>query len=129
MNDHEIILYQFEKRKVRISDGVKKTRLIHTISISPKLTDRGDDLTLQKTGGRKFALLLDQEVIYWGYLASNLSSLVPHSKVVARISGNVISLDYHSYNAMEDDPRENKKLLDCLKQSKRYKRTRTNHRR
>jgi hypothetical protein len=86
INDQEIIMYRFDKFKTKRYKGIRQVRKIHTIKTSIPLTDKIDNNELQRTGSRKFVLMLNNEIVYWGYLSSTLSSMVPNSKVDARIS-------------------------------------------
>jgi len=118
ISDQEIIMYSFEKFKTkRRYKCIRRVRRIHTIKTSISI----DNDSLQRTGSRKFVLMLNNEIVYWGYLSSTLSSVVPDSKVDARLSDFEFELNYSSSTSeLNNDPRENKSLFNCLKQSNRF---------
>jgi hypothetical protein len=124
IKNEEIVSYTFRKfkRKYRLKSGKSKrfTHTLHSIKISSLLNERIDSLHLSLFGcAKQFAIVCDGEVIYGGCVNNPLSSWVPPS-VILTGSGNFIHLSF--YPTLEaNDPRENEKLFDCLKKSKRFK--------
>ncbi|RYD75630.1 MAG: hypothetical protein EOP53_16160 [Sphingobacteriales bacterium] len=108
------------KKDVGNNTGGERIARLHGFQTSVSLNKRIDSLHLSLFGcARQFAIVCDGQIIYGGCLNNYLSSWVP-PMVVLTGRDNSVSLGFYT-SIGNTDPREDKKLLDCLKNSDRFK--------
>jgi len=114
----EFLLFRIEKLKVK-GKGLKRyTRYRCTADMSDSLDFRMEPLNLATKLAAQFAFVVNGKIIYGGYFLHWTTQMVPHG-VCAFASGKRISFQYP---LRDDDPRLNKDLLRCLRNSKRLSR-------
>ncbi len=120
IKNEEIILHTFRKFRSKVGKGKKVTARLHSFQTSISVNERIDSLHLSLFGcAKQFAIVCDGEIIYGGCLNNRLSSWVPPT-VVLTGRDNSVSLSFYP-SIGDNDPREDKKLFDCLKNSSRFK--------
>jgi hypothetical protein len=119
LSNEEILMYTIAKSSEKI--GSKRfVRTRHLLKATISLESKVSNMDLQTKGARKFALLLNNEILYWGYLSSTLSSITPKAGVDARFEADKLELTYYPLLfKTEADLRANKLLLKCLKSTRR----------
>lgn len=121
ITDEEIKMYSIEKSKMKLRGGKRAIHLNHVVKTTIDFTGKLDNLALQRGGSKKFALVVNNEILYWGYLSSILSSIVADSKIEGKVSQSEMHLTYYtSKPKVNKDPRKNERLFACLKESNRY---------
>lgn len=120
IKNEEITLYTFRKFRSKVGKGEKITARLHSFETSSSVNERIDSLHLSLFGcAKQFALVCNGEIIYGGCLNNSLSSWVPPT-VILTGRDNSVSLDFYP-SIGDNDPREDKKLFDCLKNSNRFR--------
>jgi len=120
IKNEEIISYTFKKFRNKVSTHKKITARLHSIQTTVSLNQRIDSLHLSLFGcARQFAIVCDGEIIYGGCLNNHLSSWIPPTVILTGRENSASLAFYLSTGNI--DPREDKKLFDCLKSSNRFK--------
>jgi hypothetical protein len=119
---NEIVSYQYQKRKAPEKSRKVTGTGFHHIETNIDFASRVPNQQLQAKGPRKFVLLVDKQIIYWGYLTSTLSSVVAEAKVQAQVYDRRMDLSWYSTKAAApEDPRKDKRLFKCLREQGRLK--------
>jgi len=113
IKDNEIISYTIEKYKLN-----RKRKYWHKILLSGSIDDRIKRLgDIPLCCGIKYALVINDEVAYSGYLWNPISSFTS-TAITSSVHRNEI-LVTNMYQTKERDPRNNPVLFSCLKKSNR----------
>lgn len=120
IRDEEITSYTFKKFKQKVGKWKKVTAKLHSFHTAVSLNGRIDSLHLSLFGcAKQFAIVCNGEIIYSGCLNSHLSSWAPPT-VFATGRDNEFTLNFWPGGG-GSDPRENQKLINCLRKTGRFR--------
>ncbi len=115
INNEEIITYTIEKN--RLYDGKHTiTRYQHYFQLRDSSIKKLNDKVPGWFDNEQFALVVNNKIIYTGWLINSHSSVIPRSVTASTDEQKLyISFGWKNMN----DPRKNKSLMSCLDKTKR----------
>ena len=117
IKNSELASYTIRKYSIKNKGQKRYTKQDHVAEFQNNLDQRMERLDLSVKLSKQFALVVNGQIIYGGHFLYKYASVNPFG-VNAFVNQNEINFQY---GFKGQDPRTNKQLLDCLRNTKRLK--------
>lgn len=115
IKNSELISYTIKKYSIKNKGQKRYTKQDHVAEFQYSLDQRMEQLNLSVKLAKQFALVVNGQIVYGGRFLYKYTSVSPFG-VNAFVNQNEINFQY---GFKGQDPRTNKKILDCLRTTKR----------